>query len=118
MSKVKPRTIEVEIYDQKYSLVLKTPLAKSEVRKLADEVDTRMREIAAGANTADSLKVAILTALHLAQDYRELKRKCDQKTEECVPRPRWSFEKMSNRAMIEAPCRERDGSTNFEPMLI
>jgi len=41
-----------------------------------------MREIAAGANTADSLKVAILTALHLAQDYRELKLKCEQKTDE------------------------------------
>src|SRR6266403_806945 len=51
-------------------------------RELAEDVDTRMREIAAGANTADSLKVAILTALHLAQDYRELKLKCEQKTDE------------------------------------
>lgn len=82
MFKAKPQTIDVEIYDQKYSIVLKTPLSESEVRDLADQVDTRMREIADGANTADSLKVAILTALHLALDYRELKSKCDQKTEE------------------------------------
>lgn len=82
MSKPKPRTIEVEIYDQKYSIVLKTALSESDVRKLADEVDTRMREIADGANTADSLKLAILTALHLALDYRELKEKCDRKTDE------------------------------------
>lgn len=82
MSKPKLRTVEVEIYDQKYSIVLKTPLPESEVRKLVDEVDTRMREIAAAANTADSLKVAILAALHIALDYRELKDKCDKKTDE------------------------------------
>ena len=52
MSKPRPRTIEVEIYDQKYSIVLKTALPESEVRKVAEEVDDRMREIAAQANTA------------------------------------------------------------------
>ena len=83
MSKAK-RTIQIEIYDQKYSLVLKTPVEEAEVRRLADEIDTRMREIAAGANTADSLKVAILTALHLAQDYGELKSKYDRRAEECI----------------------------------
>ena len=82
MSRAKPQTIEVEIYDQKYSIVLKTPLPETEIRKLADEVDSRMREIAIQANTPDSLKAAILTALHLVQEYKELQRKCDQKTEE------------------------------------
>jgi len=84
LSKAKQRTIQIEIYDQTYSLVLKTHVEESEVRKLADDVDTRMREIAAGANTADSLKVAILTALHLAQDYGELKGKYDHRAEECI----------------------------------
>ena len=84
MSKAKLRTIQIEIYDQKYSLVLKTHVEEAEVRKLAEEVDAKMREIAAGANTADSLKVAILTALHLAQDYGELKGKYDRRAEECI----------------------------------
>ena len=82
MSKVKTRTVEVEIYDQKYSILLKTPLSDSEVRKIAAEVDGRMRDIAAQANTPDSLKVAILTALHLAQEYKELRDRCEQKTED------------------------------------
>ena len=82
MSKTKPRTIDVEIYDQKYSIVLKTALPEAEVRKLAEEIDSRMRDIAAHANTPDSLKVAILTALHLAQEYRELQQNCEQKTDE------------------------------------
>jgi cell division protein ZapA len=84
LSKARPRTVEVEIYDQKYSIVLKTALPESEVRKLAEEVDERMREIAAHANTADSLKVAVLTALHLAQERRELQRNCEEKAD------RWS----------------------------
>jgi cell division protein ZapA (FtsZ GTPase activity inhibitor) len=78
LSKAKPPTIEVEIYDQRYSIVLKTPLNESEVRELAQEVDIRMREISRAASTADSLKVAILTALHLSQEFRELKRNCEQ----------------------------------------
>ena len=81
MSKARSRTIEVEIYDQRYSIVLKTALPESEVRKIAEEVDGRMRDIAAHANTADSLKVAVLTALHLAQEHRELQRKCEEKAD-------------------------------------
>jgi cell division protein ZapA (FtsZ GTPase activity inhibitor) len=82
LPKAKPRTIEVEIYDQRYSIVLKSDLSESEVRKLADDVDTRMRDIAAQANTPDSLKVAVLTALHLAQEFSDLLRNCEQKTGE------------------------------------
>jgi len=82
LSKAKSRRIGVHIYDQKYSILLKTPLPETEVRKLADEIDSRMRDIAAQANTADSLRVAILTALHLAQEYKELQQRCEEKTGE------------------------------------
>jgi cell division protein ZapA len=82
LSKIRPRTVDVEIYDQKYSIVLRTSLPDSEVRQLAAEVDARMRDIARQGNTADSLKVAVLTALHLAEEYRELQHNCEQKTDE------------------------------------
>jgi cell division protein ZapA len=72
------RTIDVQIYDQHYSIVLKSALEESEVRSLAEMVDNRMREIATMANTADSLKVAVLAALHFAQDLRELQRDSEQ----------------------------------------
>jgi cell division protein ZapA len=82
LSKERSRTVDVEIYDQRYSIVLKTSLPESEVRKIAADVDSRMRDISRQANTADSLKVAVLTALHLAQEFRELQRNCDEKTDE------------------------------------
>ena len=78
MPKAKSRPIDVEIYDQKYSIVLQSPLDEAEVRSLPDEVDERMREISRVASTADSLKVAILTALHLAHDLRTVKKDCEQ----------------------------------------
>ena len=78
MAKPRPRTIDVEIYDQKYSIILKSDIQESEVRRIADDVDERMREISAAANTPDSLKIAVLTALHLAQELRELRRSSEQ----------------------------------------
>ena len=78
MAKPRPRTIDVEIYDQKYSIILKSDIQEAEVRRIADDVDGRMREISAVANTPDSLKIAVLTALHLAQELRELRRSSEQ----------------------------------------
>lgn len=78
MAKPRPRTIDVEIYDQKYSIILKSDIQEAEVRRIADDVDERMREISAAANTPDSLKIAVLTALHLAQELRELRRSSEQ----------------------------------------
>jgi len=78
LAKPRPRTIDVEIYDQKYSIVLKSDIQESEIRRIADDVDERMREISAAANTPDSLKIAILTALHLAQELREQRRNAEQ----------------------------------------
>jgi len=78
LPKARPRTIDVEIYDQKYSIVLKSDIQEAEIRRIADDVDERMREISAAANTPDSLKIAILTALHLAQELREQRRNAEQ----------------------------------------
>lgn len=39
--------------------------------ELAAEVDRRMREISSQTRTVDSLKIAILTALHLVEELRE-----------------------------------------------
>jgi cell division protein ZapA (FtsZ GTPase activity inhibitor) len=77
VSKPKSRPIDVEIYDQKYTILVQAALDEAEVRSLAEEVDTRMRKIAAVAGTPDSLRTAILTALHLAQEYRELRKNCE-----------------------------------------
>ena len=74
------QSIRVEIYNQNYSI--RSDGDNEYIMDLADYVDGKMREIASGTLTVDSLKVAILTALHLAQEYRELQRNCEEKTDE------------------------------------
>lgn len=68
----KANVVEIEIFDQRYPLRLRTSAERSEVLKLAELVDGRMRELARETGTVDSLKVAILTALHLAQEQRDM----------------------------------------------
>lgn len=90
MSKSRPRSIDVEIYDQKYSIVLKSAISEAEFRELADVVDTRMREIASVASTPDSLKIAVLTALHLAQELREHREYAESEAILCRKTDAWT----------------------------
>ena len=46
---------------------------ESQDEALAEFVDSRMREISSGTLTVDSLKVAILAALHVADELHRLK---------------------------------------------
>ena len=69
--KVRGDIVEIEIYDQRYPVRVARATERDAILKLAEVVDSRMREIARQTGTVDSLKVAILTALHLAQDAGE-----------------------------------------------
>jgi cell division protein ZapA len=57
--------VTVEIYDQLYHLSGQNP---QHIRELAALVDTKMRAVAAQGRTADSLRVAVLAALNLADE--------------------------------------------------
>ncbi len=66
--------IRVEIYDQAYNLRGSDP---DYIFKLADYVDTKMRAVAGQTQTVDSLRLAVLAALNIADEYHMLKRKYD-----------------------------------------
>lgn len=55
----------VSIYDQTYHLRGQDP---DHIRQLADLVDSKMRAVAAVGRTVDSLRVAVLAALNLADE--------------------------------------------------
>lgn len=57
--------ITVEIYNQTYHL---SGQDADHIRKLAAQVDAKMRAVAAQGRTVDSLRVAVLAALNLADD--------------------------------------------------
>jgi cell division protein ZapA len=65
-------SIRVEIYDESYHLRGSDP---AYIQRLAELVDAKMRTIAQHTSTVDSLRVAVLAALNIADDYYQLRRK-------------------------------------------
>jgi len=64
------QTVRVEIYNQTYSI--RSDGDNDYIHTLAEYVDRKMREISSGTFTVDSLKVAILAALHVADELHQL----------------------------------------------
>lgn len=60
-----PGYTTVSIYDQAYHLTGQNP---AHIHRLADLVDSKMRAVAAQGRTVDSLRVAVLAALNLADE--------------------------------------------------
>jgi cell division protein ZapA len=67
-------SVRVEIFDQAYNL--RGTDAKY-IMKLAEYVDTKMRAVAEATNTIDTVRLAVLAALNIADEYHLLKRKQD-----------------------------------------
>jgi cell division protein ZapA len=66
--------VRVEIFDQPYNLRGTDP---DYIFKLAEFVDIKMRAVAEQTATVDSLRLAVLAALNIADEFHILKRKYD-----------------------------------------
>jgi len=65
-------SVQVEIFDQTYNLRGTDP---EYIEKLAEYVDGKIRAVAEQTSTVDSLRLAVLAALNIADEYHLLKRK-------------------------------------------
>jgi cell division protein ZapA len=63
--------VEVRIYDQVYHLRGETDEAHAQ--DLARQVDERMRAVAEVTGAVDSLRIAVLAALHLADELAQMR---------------------------------------------
>ena len=75
-----PEGVSVVIYDQEYHM--RGELDPEYIRGLAEFVDGKMRSIAARTRTVDSLRTAILAALNIADEYRQLRAKHEAVTKQ------------------------------------
>jgi cell division protein ZapA len=66
--------VRVEIYDQPYNL---RGTDAEYILKLAEFVDAKMRSVAEQTSTVDSLRLAVLAALNIADEYHLLKKRYD-----------------------------------------
>ena len=67
-------SISVDIYDQTYNL---RGQDTEYIRGLAEMVDGKMRAVASHGKTVDSLRVAVLAALNIADEHHLLQRKIE-----------------------------------------
>ncbi len=65
--------MKIEIYDQSYNI--SSEQGEEHLKELAACVDAKMREVAAATGMADSLKVAVLAALNMADDLLALRKR-------------------------------------------
>ena len=66
MSKPDSGFVQVKIYDREYAF--RTTGDPERLKRLCVSLDKRMREVAESSGSVDTLKVAILVALSLADD--------------------------------------------------
>jgi cell division protein ZapA len=65
--------VKIEIYDQSYNV--NADHDEAYLKELAAYVDGKMRSIAEATRTVDSLKVAVLTALNIADEMFSLRQR-------------------------------------------
>ncbi len=68
--------VQVEIFGQVYSI--KGADDSAHIRELAAYVDSKMKDVEKGTGTVDPLRVAILTALTIADELNRLRVKYDE----------------------------------------
>jgi cell division protein ZapA len=67
-------SVRVEIFDQVYNLRGSDP---EYILKLAEYVDGKMRAVAEATNTIDTVRLAVLAALNIADEHHLLQRAVD-----------------------------------------
>ena len=75
--------VRVEIFDQGYNLRGSDP---DYIIKLAEYVDGKMRAVSEATSTVDSMRLAVLAALNIADEYHVLKRQLDGGSSEFLKR--------------------------------
>ena len=65
------KSVRVEIYDQTYQI--KGDLDEKYVQELAAFVDRKLRDVAEATRTVDTLRVAVLAALNIADELHSLR---------------------------------------------
>jgi cell division protein ZapA len=73
-------SVRMEIFDQDY--YVKGDLDPHYLAVLAQYVDGKMRAIAARSHTVDTLRIAVLAALNIADEYHRLKSKFETTTQQ------------------------------------
>ena len=105
-------TIRVEIYNQTYNI--RSDGDTEYIIQLAEFVDSRMREISSGTLTVDSLKVAILAALHIADELHRLKNMHEQADSKLAARSAECAEMLDRLLKVRTTLEHEQGGAGIK----
>jgi cell division protein ZapA len=75
------KILEIEIFDQKYRIRVKGEEDEKYINHLTSYVDQKMREVALKSKSADTVKIAVLAALNIADEFLLSQKKLDKLNE-------------------------------------
>ena len=75
------KIIEIEIFDQKYRIRVKGEEDEKYISHLTSYLDQKMREVAVKSKSADTVKIAVLAALNIADEFFLSQKKLDKLNE-------------------------------------
>lgn len=64
--------VRVQIFDQEYHLRVDSDADAERIMRAARYVDSKIRAVAAKSRDVDSMRLAVLAALHVADEYQTL----------------------------------------------
>lgn len=75
------KIIEVEIYGKKYTIRVKGEEDEKYISHLTSYLDQKMHEVAVKSKSVDNLKIAVLAALNIVDEFFLCQKKLDQLNE-------------------------------------
>jgi cell division protein ZapA len=75
------KIIEIEIFGQRYRIRVKGEEDEQYIGQLTAYIDQKMRDIAEKSKSSDTLKIAVLASLNIADDYFLCRKQLDQLNE-------------------------------------
>jgi cell division protein ZapA len=95
------KVIEIEIFDQKFRIKVKGAEDEKYVSHLTSYVDKKMRKVAVKSKSNDTVKIAVLAALNIADEFFLSQKKLD-KLNEAIGQMEKEIESMEERILRNA----------------
>jgi len=106
------KIIEIEIYGRLYKIRVKGDEDEKTISQLTSFVDQKMQEIAVKSKSNDPLKIAVLAALNIADEYFLSQKKIDE-MDDVIGRVEAAMETLEKRLN-----RDDDATPNIEKAIL
>jgi cell division protein ZapA len=98
------KVLDIDIFGRTYKIRVKGEEDEEYIGRLTSYVDQKMQEIAVKSRSSDPLKIAVLAALNIADEFFAGRKELDQ-LNAAIGQMEAEFERVENRLSHEHPIR-------------